>query len=241
MDVIRRLARRVRRVLSGPPAKPKAAAAKPPTQPASAAPAVRTPKGVLPKDDLHAFWRDPDAPNRPEEYVAHAGRSRFLVEFVKPYLGPEPTILEIGCNVGRNLAHLYDAGYRRLTGIEINADALRLLGTTYPSMAEAATLVNAPVEEAIRDIPDDSVDLVFTMAVLEHIHPDSEWVFDDIVRVCRGTVVTVEDEHGVSRHHTPRDYREVFESRGLRQVAHQSIDAEGGFGTAFEARAFTRA
>jgi SAM-dependent methyltransferase len=237
MDPLRTLRRRVRRLLLGPP----------PAKPAPAKPAparrssARTPPTVLPKDDLHAFWRDPDAQNRPEEYVAHTGRSQFLVEFVEPFVGRDGSVLEIGCNVGRNLAHLHDAGYHKLAGIEINGDALRLLRDTYPRLAESATLINAPVEEAIREIPDGSLDLVFTMAVLEHIHPDSEWIFDDIVRISRGAIVTVEDEHGVSRHHTPRDYRNVFESRGLRQVAHQSIDAEGGFGAAFEARAFTRA
>lgn len=236
MDLTRRVVRRIGRMLGGKPA----------SQPVAAAPAHRAassskPSGVLPKDDLHSFWRDPDPPNRPEAYVEHAGRSRFLVEFIRPYVGPEPSILEIGCNVGRNLAHLYDAGYTRLTGIEINGNALRLLAETYPDMARSATLINAPVEEAIRDIPDGSIDLVYTMAVLEHIHPDSEWIFDDIVRVSRGAVVTVEDEHGTSIRHTPRDYRQIFESRGLRQVAHQSIDADGGFGTAFEARVFSRA
>jgi SAM-dependent methyltransferase len=221
----------IRRLLGRQPA---------PVEPAaSPSSAPRTPPQVLPKDELHAFWRDPDAQNRPEEYLAHSGRSQFLVGFIGPYVRPESAILEIGCNVGRNLAHLHDAGYQRLTGIEINTDALALLRASYPDMAASATLINAPVEDAIRDIPDASIDLVFTMAVLEHIHPDSEWLFDDIVRVSRGTVVTIEDEQGVSRHHTPRDYGQVFESRGLRQVAHRSIDADGGFGAGFEARAFT--
>lgn len=240
MDLIRRVVRRLRRMLRGQSAGTRSAAG-PASAPARRSQATSRPSGILPKDDLHAFWRAPDAPNRPQEYLGHAGRSRFLVEFIRPHVGSEPTILEIGCNVGRNLAHLYDAGYHRLTGIEINGDALRLLAETYPEMAQASTLINAPVEDAIREIPDASIDLVYTMAVLEHIHPDSEWIFDDIVRISRGAVVTVEDEHGTSIRHTPRDYREIFESRGLRQVAHESIDAEGGFGTAFEARVFTRA
>lgn len=210
-------------------------------RPAASTPAPRASNRtttVLPKDDLHAFWRDPDESNRPELYLEHTGRSEFLLKFVEPHLAVEPTILEIGSNVGRNLAHLFDSGYRDLTGIEINSDALAILRTRYPDMAAAATLINAPVEEAIRDIPDASMDLVFTMAVLEHIHPDSEWIFDEIVRIARRVVVTIEDEQGVSRRHTPRYYRSVFETRGLRQIAHQSLDVEQGFGAAFEARAF---
>ena len=202
---------------------------------------VRLPRTVLPRDDLHAFWRDPDQVNRPEEYLAHDGRSVFLLEFLKPYLGADKEILEIGCNVGRNLAHLFDAGYGRLTGIEINTQALVVLRDRYPELGAAANLINAPVEEAIRGLPDELVDIVFTMAVLEHIHPDSESLFDEIIRVTRSTIATVEDEHGVSRHHTPRDYREVFELRRMRQVAHRSLDADAGFGTPFEARIFVKA
>ena len=224
----------IRRVLGGgadePAAKPVTSGSKPPApRPA-----------LLPKDDLHEFWRDPDVTNRPERYLEHTGRSEFLVGFVRPYVGPDSTILEIGCNVGRNLAHLYDAGYHRLTGIEINGDALSVLTLSYPDMAAAATLIHSPVEDAIRELPDASVDLVFTMAVLEHIHVDSDWIFDEIVRVAGSTVVTVEDELHVSQRHVPRDYRVVFESRGMRQVVHQTLDRDMGFGGQYEARAFRK-
>jgi SAM-dependent methyltransferase len=211
-----------------------------PEAPRAPQPSAPRPRTLLPKEQLHAFWRDPDKVNRPEEYLAHEGRSVFLLRFLSPYLGPDASVLEIGCNVGRNLAHLYDAGYHRLTGIEINGQALDVLRSTYPELGATATLVNAPVEEAIREIPDGAVDITFTMAVLEHLHPDSEWVFDEMVRATASTIVTIEDEHGVSRHHTPRDYRAVFEARGLRQVAHESLGADAGFGTPFEARAFQR-
>ena len=214
----------------------------PPNSPASTArKSARRVPVLLPKDDLHEFWRHPDAANRPERYLEHAGRSEFLLGFVSPYVARDSTILEVGCNVGRNLARLFDAGFRRLVGIEINGEALSVLTLSYPDMAAAATLIHAPVEDAIRELPDASMDLVFTMAVLEHIHTDSEWIFDQIVRVAGSTVVTVEDEHGISRHHVPRNYRRVFEGRGLEQVAHQSLDAKAGFGTPFEARAFRKA
>ena len=225
----------IRRVLGGGSGKSDQKLATTPSKPAA------SPPPLLPKDDLHGFWRDPDATNRPERYLEHAGRSEFLLGFVRPYVGPESTILEIGCNVGRNLAHLYDAGYRRLSGIEINADALTVLRESYPEMAGAADLVNAPVEEAIRDRRDGSIDLIFTMAVLEHIHPDSEWIFDEIARVAGATVVTIEDELHVSQRHVPRDYELVFTSRGMRQVAHQSLTKEMGFGGPYEARAFQKA
>ncbi|HSL76152.1 MAG TPA: class I SAM-dependent methyltransferase [Candidatus Limnocylindrales bacterium] len=199
----------------------------------------RTPPALLPKDDLHSFWRDPDATNRPERYIEHPGRSAFLLEFARPYISPESTILEVGCNVGRNLAHIFDAGYHRLAGIEINGDALDALRRTYPEMAAATELINAPVEEAIKAIGDDAFDTVYTMAVLEHIHPDSEWVFAEMVRVAKSTIITIEDEQHVSQRHVPRDYRAIFEALGMRQVAHRSLDRDMGFGGPYEARAFS--
>jgi SAM-dependent methyltransferase len=212
----------------------------PPTPGAPATTPKPTPE-LLPKDDLHEFWRDPDQTNRPERYLEHSGRSAILAEFIRPYVTPDASILEIGCNVGRNLAWLHHEGYRRLTGIEINAEALAVLRETYPDLASTARLINAPVEDAITELADDSIDLVFTMAVLEHIHPDSEWIFDHIVRVARSTVITIEDERHVSQRHVPRDYREVFTSRGMREVAHLGLGKEMGFGGPYEARAFKKA
>ena len=229
MDLIRRAFRRS----SAPPKERRPGAAPAPKAP-------RTPPPLLPKNDLHGFWRDPNATNRPEQYIEHTDRSAFLLEFAGPYLAADSRILEIGCNVGRNLAHLYDAGYRRLAGIEINGDALDALRRTYPEMAASADLINAPVEDAIRTLGDGSFDVVFTMAVLEHIHPDSEWIFGEIVRIAGSAVVTIEDEQHVSQRHVPRDYGAIFESLGLQQVAHRSLDRDMGFGGPYEARAFRK-
>ena len=208
------------------------------TRPATPAPSGVGRVQVRSRQELHAFWRNPDGGNRPEQYLEPTGRSRFLLDWIRPYVGPDPRILEIGCNVGRNLAHLFDAGYRDLTGIEINGNALAMLRESFPEMGATARLINAPVEDVIRDFPDASFDLVYAMAVLEHIHPDSEWIFDEIARITRSVVVTIEDEHGVSSHHVPRDYRAVFEGRGLHQLAERSLSSSEGFPTAFQARVF---
>ena len=196
---------------------------------------------VRSREELHAHWRDPDGLNRPADYLEPTARSQFLLGFVEPYLTPGARILEIGCNVGRNLAHLFEAGHRDLTGIEINTAALALLRESFPELGQTATLIGAPVEDVIRDLPDASFDMVFAMAVLEHIHPDSEWIFGEMVRISRSVVVTIEDEHGTSRHHVPRDYRAVFEGHGMRQLAEQDVSAAEGFPTDFRARIFGKA
>lgn len=227
---LRRLARRAIRVFRPAPSRPAAAARPGP---------ARTPR-IQSREELHAHWRNPDGLNRPEDYLEPTARSRYLLDLIRPYVGEQPHILEIGCNVGRNLAHLFDAGYRDLAGIEINTDALAKLREAFPELGATADLMNAPVEDVIRGIPDGSFDLVYAMAVLEHIHPDSEWIFGEMVRITRGSIVTIEDEKGVSSHHVPRDYQVVFEGLGLRQVRSQSVGATEGFPTDFEARVFTR-
>jgi SAM-dependent methyltransferase len=231
-EPLRPLARRVRRALGGTAQKDAAGSTTPP--------ATGKKAGVGTRDELHAFWQDPDAPNRPELYAEPVERSRFLLEWIEPHVARSGTVLEIGTNIGRNLEQLRLAGYKNLEGIEISANAVAAMGTTYPDLTAMATIRNAPVEDVIVTYQDASFDLVFTMAVLEHIHPDSEWIFADMVRICRGVIVTIEDEHGRSRHHTPRDYRAVFEGLGMQQVAEQEASEVMGI-DGFHARIFRHA
>lgn len=81
------------------------------------------------------------------------------------------------------------------------------------------------MEEFAKDQRDGEYDLIYTMAVLEHIHPDSEWVFGELARATSGTLITIEDERAVTWRHFPRNYREVFEAQGLRQVHEARLTA----------------
>ncbi len=127
-------------------------------------------------------------------------------------------ILEIGCNTGRNPIHLSQAGYRELAAVEISEAAIRLFRDSYPEVARHSDIHNAPVESVIERFPDNAFDLVFTMAVLEHIHTESEGIFPEVARITEDLLITIEDESGVSERHFPRNYREVFEPLGLRQI-----------------------
>lgn len=193
------------------------------------------------RDDLHAYWREPDAPNRAEGYVNPIERSQFLLDLLEPFVSRDDPILEIGSNVGRNLEHLRLAGFKHLAGIEISSKALEAMRSAYPELVSAVTIYNAPVEDVIRGLPDGSFGAVFTMAVLEHIHPDSDWIFAEMVRICRGVIVTIEDEESQTWRHIPRDYRSIFESLGMLQVREDDPSAIGGFGSKFRARVLERA
>ena len=166
---------------------------------------------------LHEFWTQPAPPgNTPSMFVKPLGRSAALTELVSDLPG-HARILEVGCNVGRNLAYLYDHGYPNVTGIEISPHAVDQLRLTYPQLADRPIHVG-PAGEVLPTLPDQAFDLVFTMAVLEHIHPDESRIFDEMVRVSRD-VLAIEPKGKVSHRHFPHDIPTVFTSRGLELVS----------------------
>ena len=150
-----------------------------------------------------------------------------------------PWILEVGCNVGRNLNHLFTAGFEQLAAVEISDEAVALLKQHYPDMARHARVITEAAEEALPKFKDNEFDLTFTMAVLEHIPPESQFLFAQMVRVTRQVLITIEDERSTSWRHFPRNYRKVFEHLGLKQI-HESPCRHAGLGDSFIARVFSK-
>ena len=66
--------------------------------------------------------------NSPNEYASvNENRGLNITDaFKKINLSTEATILEFGCNVGRNLNFLYKNGFKNLTGVEICNAAIEL-------------------------------------------------------------------------------------------------------------------
>jgi SAM-dependent methyltransferase len=195
------------------------------------------------REELHAYWQDPDEGNRPEAYLEPGDptrRSEFLVRLFRQYVSPEWRILEIGCNAGRNLHFLDQAGYHNLAGIEISSQAVRMLRETFPEMARRIAVHQGAVEAVIRELDAAAFDVVFALAVLEHIHPESEWTFAEMARIAGRLLVTIEDEHGRSWRHVPRSYDRVFEPLGMKQVCVEQNGPEQGLSRAFVTRVFQK-
>jgi SAM-dependent methyltransferase len=68
----------------------------------------------------------------------------------------------------------------------------------------AATIHVASLEDALRSFSDQQFDFVFSLAVLEHVHDDSEAVFAEIARITSRVLVTIEDERNYTERHFPR-------------------------------------
>ncbi len=193
------------------------------------------------RERVQEYWRSPtDSWNRPERYLDERASRQFLVQLVSKYLPDNSRILEIGCNAGANMDHLFRAGFRDLAGIEINPEAVRLLTESFPTMAASVEIYNATVEDVIRGIPSQSFDLIYTMAVLEHLHTESEWVFREMVRVTRRFILPIEDERSSGWGHFRRDYAEVFEGLGMSQVGLADCGGIEGLGERFTARVFAK-
>ncbi len=169
---------------------------------------------IDPRPQLHDFWRQPSPDgNGPDGYIAPIHRSKALLSLLGS-LPKDAAILEVGCNVGRNLAFLHDNGYHNVTGIEISPHAVELLRNTYPQL-EPCNILVAPAEQALPTFSDKQFDLVFTMAVLEHIHPESSLVFENMARVAK-SLLTIEPERHASHRQYPHDIRGIFTGLGFR-------------------------
>jgi SAM-dependent methyltransferase len=193
--------------------------------------------------ELLAYWRDPyDGENAPESFLNpfYARRTEYLVKVVRELVGPDTPILEVGCGVGRNLKALASADYHRLTGIEINEDAVRLLKACFPDVAERTTLHTGPVEEVAARLQDREFDLVFTMETLAHVHGDGEGAFREIARIGKRYLLTFEDEGLLSWRTFPRNYRKVFERFGWKQLREEDGQSAAGLAGGYVARLFTR-
>ena len=126
---------------------------------------------------LEALW----AGEFGNEYVdrnlsAYDRRGEFWLPLLDE-LQPQ-SVLEVGCNVGGNLQWITQrVDPSRVTGVDVNAKALRLLDERVPGVRA--------VHSAARELPvgDRSIDFVFTMGVLIH-QPDEtlDKVMSEMVR-----------------------------------------------------------
>ena len=190
------------------------------------------------EDDVRRQWAERSGEYSPQ-YYAYRGAdatSARLHDLLERHVGRDARVLEVGCSAGRHLAHLHDGGFERLVGVEVNAEAFDVMAETYPDLATAGTFYRDAVENVLPDLPDDAVDATFSVETLQHVHPDAEWVFADLVRVTSDLLVTVENEDGNADGDVNyvdddlplyyRDWGAVFEDLGLVEVATHEGDRD---------------
>jgi 2-polyprenyl-3-methyl-5-hydroxy-6-metoxy-1,4-benzoquinol methylase len=171
-------------------------------------------------NEQQEYWANPnDKPNAPTEYAKHKERSDYLMSILPKYVDRQDSILEIGCNVGRNLNALWESGYKKLSGLDINSNALLESERQYPDMN--AHLINNSIEKWV--LGSKKYDCIFSMAVMIHLPKSSDFVFSLIQNRAVKTIVTVEDEDNSTWKHFPRNYKDVFERDGWKEVFTETV------------------
>lgn len=136
-------------------------------------------------------------------YLDAGPRREFIASVISKYGEHDDTIIEIGCNAGSNLLPLYEAGFRDLGGIDISARAIEKASERIPR----GIFIRGDLPEAIKQIR--KVDVLFSMAVLMHISPDDEAVFQSFHEHTR-YLITCEWERTSNNYIVARDYGAVF-------------------------------
>ncbi|MFC4359560.1 class I SAM-dependent methyltransferase [Halobium salinum] len=159
--------------------------------------------------------------------------SETLASVLDFYADDDAAVLELGCGSGRHLAHLREQGFENLAGVDINDEAFEVMADHYPVLAEAGTFHTGALEDLLPEFDDDAFDVVYSVETLQHIHPDDEWVFEEVARVAGDLLVTAENEgNGPQRGRADatvsyvegefplyhRNWKEIFSSYGFAQL-----------------------
>lgn len=185
---------------------------------------------MIERDYLWDYWRN-NGVNKKQYGLTSKNliRSEFLLSLFIDRIPKDMSILELGCNVGRNLSVLHNAGYAHLFGIEINWLAAQDVENAIVSVGSIESIL--PIHA--------QVDVIFTMAVLMHIHPESEWLFPEMVAKTRNFIITIED--GMNHRKTrliSRDYPAIFMSLGMKHV--MNVKNVPGMNGSFSANVFQK-
>jgi SAM-dependent methyltransferase len=104
------------------------------------------------------------------------GRRRlFAREIAELGIGDDPRILDIGTSTGTNLRMLRDQGYRRVTGLDFSADAIRYCEEKGLGPVRQGDICALP-------FADRSFDLLLATDIIEHVDDDDR-ALAEIARV----------------------------------------------------------
>ncbi|OIB58238.1 class I SAM-dependent methyltransferase [Natrialba sp. SSL1] len=146
--------------------------------------------------DVHDRWESRSGAYSPEYYAYYGpnATSKALRQTLSELVEPDASVLELGCSSGRHLAHLHEHGYENLAGIDINEDAFEVMADNSPDLFETGTFYCCSIEHLVDTLPTNRFDVVYSVETIQHVHPDNDWVFDDLARIASTAVLTAENE-----------------------------------------------
>ena len=190
-------------------------------------------------NDVRRQWAERSGEFSPE-YYAYRGpneTSETLRRSLERFVERDAPVLELGCSAGRHLSHLHEHGFDNLAGVEVNDDAFDVMAATYPDLSAAGEFYPGAIEDVVGDFDDNQFGAVYSVETLQHLHPDAEWVFEELSRITDELLITVENEG--RRHQTQssepdvnyvnddfplyyRDWNAIFTARGFVEVDAES-------------------
>ena len=184
--------------------------------------------GVSPpwKPDQREYWRSRNIgdPHGPESYL-HEDNSIYVMfgDLLKA-LGGKASFLEIGCNAGRNLNYLLKQGHTDLAGIEINDASVNVVLKDYfPDLYEKGTFYIGNALDEIKKIPDSRYDVVFSIAVLEHIPYEDRALFTEMARVSKQYIAIITGLKSTLFNH---NYERIFRKLGFTTIVYRLFYGE---------------
>lgn len=187
------------------------------------------PPWVLSAAGCERYWAsrsDEDEQNSPGSY---ASKPLDIVDFIDQFWSPEvsasDSVLELGSSSGANLEGLRRHGFTQLSGVEINTDAVGLMRDAFPDLAGAADVEVGSLADVLPGLPSNSYDVILTVATLIHVHPTTNTVMSEMMRIARRFICVVETEWVTMSYVFARDYQRVFERLGAEQVSAQRISS----------------
>ena len=189
-----------------------------------------TPPWVWGPAQCASYWAAQESPDQANNPATYSGKSlevaQWLNQFWSPEVDTEDSLFEVGTNAGPNLELLRQEGYEQLAGAEINPSAIAEMKRAFPQLTELADVHLGDAAEVLGGMPASAYDVVFSMAVLVHVHPANNQVMAEMVRVARRYVCVVEAEDVTCGYLFARNYARVFERLGCTEVRTAPILAE---------------
>jgi len=128
---------------------------------------------------------------------------------------PDESVLDMGCNSGANLNFLYQAGFRKLYGVDAGRQALDLFSKTFPEAYASSQVTHDLFQHYLLQCPDRMVDVVHSNgATLELVHPS----FPIVAQMCRIAGKSVMVDIMERGHAYPRCYIAQFKRHGFELI-----------------------
>lgn len=170
------------------------------------------------------YWRKQslELTHGPQNYIHSSLKTEAFFEELLRHITLDHSFLEVGCNSGVNLNFLWQRGFRKLAGFDINEQAIHeVLPSVFPELAATGQIFSGDAIEVIKKFQSNSFDIVFAKGVLVHIPPEDHSLFVDMARVSKKFILIFEDENNPELY--THDFEHIFDSLGFEQVYYRAF------------------